>query len=176
MSTLSNYMQLANRTNKDGELIEAKPAVINALVTQLPEIIKAANGADRIKAAFVYGEKLRDTGFLPENQLHIDLEPLDKERLHALLGLVSEAGELCESAYHSIINNAPLDRKNFIEEAGDILWFLALLARSLGTNLEEIAHLNIEKLQIRYPEKFSEEQAISRNLEGELDAFSKVEA
>ncbi|ELA6946625.1 nucleoside triphosphate pyrophosphohydrolase family protein [Vibrio parahaemolyticus] len=174
MKTLTSYMTLANRTNKDGELIESKPEVINALVTQLPDIIKAANGADRIKAAFVYGEKLRDTGLLPREQLHIDLEPLDKERLHALLGIVSEAGELCESIYSCIINNDPLDRDNLIEELGDVMWFIALFARSLDTDLENIVTINIEKLKVRYPEQFSDFQAVNRDLEGEKNAITQT--
>lgn len=35
------------------------------------------------------------------------------------------------------------------KEAGDVLWYLTRLADELGTNLEEIARINVEKLNER---------------------------
>lgn len=171
MSTLLNYMRLAQRTNKDGELIEINEKIANALFSAMPNMINAASQADRLKASLVYGQKLRDKGTLRSNSLTINDTPQVKEMLHALLGLVSESGELVEAFYDSILNDKPLDTDNVIEELGDLLWFIALFARNLGTDLESIATINIEKLKVRYPEKFTEELAINRDLEGELNAI-----
>ena len=40
-------------------------------------------------------------------------------------------------------------RQLLIKELGDVLWYIALLAKHLDMSLEEIAKLNIEKLQGR---------------------------
>jgi NTP pyrophosphatase (non-canonical NTP hydrolase) len=50
------------------------------------------------------------------------------------------------------------------EEVGDVLWYLALVCRAAGISLEEAAQANIKKLQVRYPERFSPNSALRRDL------------
>lgn len=40
-------------------------------------------------------------------------------------------------------------RRELIKEVGDVLWFVACLADYLGFTLQEVAEINIEKLQER---------------------------
>ena len=67
----------------------------------------------------------------------------------------------------NVFYGKPIDWTNVIEEAGDLLWYLAVLARATNTPLEEIGRINIAKLQKRYPDKFTTEHAIHRDLDGE---------
>lgn len=70
-----------------------------------------------------------------------------------VLGLVGESGEFAD-----IIKKILRDEKGemseekrqlLIKELGDVLWYIALLARHLNVSIEEVASLNIEKLKSR---------------------------
>jgi NTP pyrophosphatase (non-canonical NTP hydrolase) len=91
-----------------------------------------------------------------------DLETPLAELQHALLGLTSETGELADVVKKHVIYGRDLDKENIAEELGDILWYLAIGAESVGTTLEEIANANIAKLKTRYPEKYSDKLAAER--------------
>lgn len=93
--------------------------------------------------------------------------------MHAAMGLTSDAGEACGAIKAATVYGKPLysvfDEKtgqtleeNIIEELGDTLWFIALAAATLGTSLDAVAKSNIEKLQKRYPDRYSDEAAIAR--------------
>lgn len=82
--------------------------------------------------------------------------------LHALLGLCSEIGEFADAIKKHVIYNQPLDITNLKEELGDKCWYLALACTALDINLEDVMQHNIDKLRIRYPEKFTEEHASLR--------------
>ena len=55
-----------------------------------------------------------------------------------------------------------LDVKNIVEEMGDIMWFIALMCKTLNISMEDVAVNNIAKLYERYPEKYSDEDAVAR--------------
>ncbi len=82
--------------------------------------------------------------------------------IHAALGVAGEAGELVDTVKKSMFYGKPLDKENLKEEAGDTLWYLALLCQTLGCTLEEIAQANIDKLRVRYPEKYTDAAAVAR--------------
>jgi hypothetical protein len=63
-----------------------------------------------------------------------------------------------------------------MEETGDCLWYLALMARALGVGLETIADRNIAKLAARYPGKFTQAAALERNLEAERKTLEATPA
>jgi NTP pyrophosphatase (non-canonical NTP hydrolase) len=90
-----------------------------------------------------------------------DMGP-EADLMHATLGLVSEAGEFADAIKKSYAYDKELDVENLIEEIGDIMWFCALAARSLGVPMEQPALRCIEKLMKRYPDKFSNEAAHER--------------
>jgi len=81
---------------------------------------------------------------------------------HAALGVAGEAGEFVDSVKKSLIYGRPLDTANLQEELGDMLWYIALAARSLDVSLSQIAEDNITKLRKRYPEKYTDELAALR--------------
>jgi NTP pyrophosphatase (non-canonical NTP hydrolase) len=87
--------------------------------------------------------------------------------LHGAMGACTEAGELMDICKRHQQYGKPIDWVHAIEEAGDLLWYIALVSRASGVSLEEIAKRNIAKLAKRYPEKFTAELALNRDLTAE---------
>lgn len=91
----------------------------------------------------------------------------DVDIFHACLGLCTEAGEVMDPFKKSAFYGKPVDFVNLDEEVGDILWYIAIYAEARMTTIEALAARNLEKLKTRYPDKFSSDRAINRNLEAE---------
>ena len=89
------------------------------------------------------------------------MEPLD-DLLHAALGLTGEAGEFADAVKKHAIYDQPLNLENAEEELGDLLWYVALGCHALGVSMKDIAQRNINKLRVRYPEKYDDELALIR--------------
>jgi NTP pyrophosphatase (non-canonical NTP hydrolase) len=81
---------------------------------------------------------------------------------YTALGLTGESGEVAEIIKKAFYHGHPLDRDALHKELGDVLWYLAVMADSLGFSLDEIARENVEKLRARYPEGFSQQRSIHR--------------
>ena len=84
------------------------------------------------------------------------------ELLYPMLGLQGEVGELSEKLkkhfrdnnFEVAIEDAVAElparlRLDMAHELGDVLWYVTTIAFDLGYNLEEIAELNLEKLESR---------------------------
>jgi len=72
--------------------------------------------------------------------------------IYVSLGCAGEAGELANKVKKIIRGDhtlTPEVRKAILNEAGDVLWYLAQIAETLGVGLEYIARLNLEKLEQR---------------------------
>ncbi len=72
---------------------------------------------------------------------------------YPVLGLMGEAGEVAEK-FKKLWRDHDnvLDETAKIEigkELGDVLWYIAQIAREIGLPLEEVATLNLEKIQSR---------------------------
>ncbi|MEL6177405.1 MAG: nucleoside triphosphate pyrophosphohydrolase family protein [Myxococcota bacterium] len=80
------------------------------------------------------------------------------------LGLAGEAGEAADLIKKHLFHDHPLDRDKLRDELGDVLWYVATLARTLDLDLAQVAQRNIDKLRIRYPEGFSAERSRNRSL------------
>lgn len=85
---------------------------------------------------------------------------------NACLGLAGECGEVCDIVKKALFQGHELDRAGLIEEAGDVLWYLAELAAGLGVSLEDIAVQNVMKLRRRYPNGFDAERSRNRGADG----------
>ncbi len=68
------------------------------------------------------------------------------------LGLSGEVGELNNKIKKRIRDNAELDKEDMMKELGDVLWYTAALASDLGIDLEDVARVNVEKLERRLKE------------------------
>jgi len=58
--------------------------------------------------------------------------------LHVAWGLFTEVGELVDQAKKHIFYNKPLDVVNLKEELGDIMWYLAIIAREFNSEKQSI--------------------------------------
>lgn len=87
----------------------------------------------------------------------------ESKLLESIMGLVGETGEVVDLVKKHLFQGHKLDRKHIAEEIGDVLWYLDYLANSIGTNLEELAKSNIQKLSKRYPKGFEAERSVNRN-------------
>jgi phosphoribosylglycinamide formyltransferase 2 len=98
-----------------------------------------------------------------------DGRTISSRLLHGVSGCVTEAGELEDALKKCIFYGKELDLVNLAEEVGDVMWYLAILLDELGSSFEEVTTINIRKLKGRYPNKFSSERALNRNLDKERD-------
>jgi NTP pyrophosphatase (non-canonical NTP hydrolase) len=97
----------------------------------------------------------------------VDLPGVLDNELHMALGMVTEAGEFADVYKKSLAYNKPIDYINLKEELGDMLWYIANFCTLQGWTMKEVMDINIKKLEARYPEKFTEDKAINRDLEAE---------
>ena len=68
---------------------------------------------------------------------------------YVILGLIGEIGELYGKWAKSIRDETKMDSLDVKKELGDVLWFLTMLCRDLGTSLGEVASINEAKLAKR---------------------------
>ena len=94
--------------------------------------------------------------------------------LHMVLGMQTEVAEIADVYKKCIAYKKPLDLINIKEELGDAMWYIANLCNMHGWDLRDILDTNIAKLEARYPEKFTEEQALNRNLSVERQILEGV--
>ena len=74
--------------------------------------------------------------------------------LTAAVGMSAEAGEFTEIIKKIIFQGKPVNEENLFHlkrELGDIMWYVAQACMGLGTSLDEIMEMNVEKLVARYP-------------------------
>ena len=73
--------------------------------------------------------------------------------LEKVLGLSGEAGEVADKVKKIIRDKkgkvSEEDKEAIVKELGDVMWYLAGIARYLDTPLEEVAKKNIKKLVSR---------------------------
>lgn len=60
------------------------------------------------------------------------------------LGLAGESGEICEKAMGGPQTDE--DRKALAKELGDVLWYIAMVARELGVSLSEVARTHCQQV------------------------------
>lgn len=102
---------------------------------------------------------------------HFDLPaiPAADKLIHASLGLATEVGEFLDHLKRALFYKTPLDKT--VEEIGDLLWYVALALDALGVTMETAMSANINKLLVRYPEKFTITAARNRDLAKEREAI-----
>lgn len=74
--------------------------------------------------------------------------------IEKVLGLTGEAGETADKIKKVLRDKDGMvsdeDRESITKELGDVLWYVAAIARYLGVDLSEVAEGNINKLESRY--------------------------
>lgn len=83
------------------------------------------------------------------------------------LGLTGEAGECADIIKKHLHHDHELNPEHLKKELGDVLWYVAVGCEILGTTMEEVMQMNIDKLKARYPEGFDSEKSKHRK-EGDI--------
>lgn len=86
----------------------------------------------------------------------------DNMLLNGVLGAAGEAGELADLLKKELFQGHGRNVEHIIKECGDVLYYLAVTAESLGITLEDIAIQNNKKLQDRYPNGFEVDRSLHR--------------
>lgn len=94
---------------------------------------------------------------------------LPTERCFELL--ISSISELVDLVKRFEAYNKEIDRSKEIETVYDIYCALYMFETAYDLDGAEVRAINIRKLEIRYPEKFSDALAINRNTEAERKAL-----
>ena len=81
------------------------------------------------------------------------LEDIDAKLVALVFGILGESGEVAEK-FKKLIRDrqgkiSEEDRQEILKELGDILWYINSVAHLLGSNLEEVANKNLQKLASR---------------------------
>lgn len=142
----------------------------SSMIELIKTFVAVSKLQDKLKKSIFYGKKFS----APEGELNKSY--VDKRFIrifHSIIGISTEAGELQE-ALLKIINGEKADNVNIAEEIGDTLWYIALACDELNLDPEKIMITIIEKLRARYPQRFTEQAAIVRDLDTERKILEKV--
>jgi NTP pyrophosphatase (non-canonical NTP hydrolase) len=85
------------------------------------------------------------------------------QQFHYVIGAITELNELMVALAKGAITGT-LDKVNVGEEIGDVQFYLNAATERLELDMEDILDKNVSKLESRYPEKFSSENATNRDL------------
>lgn len=91
-----------------------------------------------------YQEKCRETAVYPG---------IGENLFYPVLGLAGEVGEVCENVKKAVRDDGGVitdeRRLKLKKELGDVLWYVATVCSELEFDLNEVAHMNVDKLQKR---------------------------
>lgn len=182
MSSLKQYVQDAIRTESQIDVIVTNR---DKLLEVMTIFVMAGNMLDALKKNIFYGKEINETSWdsnlenikdvIGGRLLESDVIPLiapeplsiDPRLFHALIGIATESTELIEAIQKALHNNVDIDHVNVQEELGDLNWYQAIAVDASDADWDKILDTNIAKLKHRYPEKFTADRAINRDLETE---------
>lgn len=98
------------------------------------------------------------------NEEHVDY--LDTRICHAIIGIMTESGELGEALKHAL-DTGEFDTVNVVEEMFDGDWYKAIGTDAMEVEWDDQWDRIINKLKARFGDKFSAEAAKNRDTERE---------
>jgi NTP pyrophosphatase (non-canonical NTP hydrolase) len=99
-------------------------------------------------------------------------DPTSLRLMHACIGIGTEAGEVQDLFKKRIMYGKTVQTSDFVDEIGDLLWYIGVACNTLGISFEEIMEKNYKKLSVRYGKDltYSDKAAIIKNKELEKKA------
>lgn len=76
--------------------------------------------------------------------------PTGRDLVNVGLGLCGEAGEVADLIKKALYKDRPVDHDKLLLEISDVIWYVELACILLGTSVEELQALNMQKLRARY--------------------------
>lgn len=152
------------------------PSTLEHVYDNMDKIIQVGVEADLLKKWVFYGKPVSQLdsvsplaeGTTANAQILFDHHNMVRV-YHAILGLITEAAELMEMFKLHVFEGLPFNWENLTEETGDVLWYVALLARASGhLTFDEFMASNKAKLTARYGSEWSQDGALNRDTENEM--------
>ncbi len=175
MTDLNQFVSDAIRTESHIDKVITNGTILEGILMSL---IAAGNALDVVKKSVFYNKPLDEDRLhelsqtaeiyaqqiSPRNRGPVQNEfDVDPRLFHAIIGIATESTELLEALNHALQGNE-LDLVNVREELGDINWYEAIALDTLDADFDSVLNTVIAKLKARYPEKFTVEDAINRDL------------
>lgn len=176
--TLQTFVKDATRTESRIEAVTINPKVFAQIATAIialgsildqmkkhtfykkaydvSKIREHLNNADQAIDDFAH--EFQYNWPLPQGEKTVAVNP---RYFHAIVGTVTEAVELLQALD---LNSPELDTVNLLEEFGDLNWYEAIGIDEAGGTFEQVLDRVIAKLRARFPDKFTSENAINRDL------------
>jgi NTP pyrophosphatase (non-canonical NTP hydrolase) len=138
------------------------------MIMLLERVVQTLNKLDYIKKYCIYGkitpyiEKILKDAPTSSGLSHYSEKNI--RVAHSVLGILTEGGEIAEVFLKHLKTGYPIDDVNFGEELGDLDWYVVEGAKAIDVPLSNIHETLIKKLSERFPDKYSDENAINRNL------------
>lgn len=169
---LKEYQEQTKRTcpSLDNDL--DIPHMIYGMMSEIPELIQACNEQDNIGV----GEELTDLMWyisnyctfnnIELNDLIIDV-PTPSKNLSITEGLMYWIGELADLNKKEIAYKKTYSLETELNVLQNLFYWIQVFYVRYNLDMYECLNKNIAKLKQRYPEKFSTEHALNRNLDAE---------
>ena len=90
------------------------------------------------------------------------VENFNDEITNAVMGLCGESGECIDIVKKYIHQGHKFDQEKFIDELGDVLWYVAEACDAMRIPMDTVMQHNIDKLRKRYPDGFDPLRSINR--------------
>lgn len=184
---LNEFIPQAIRTESRIEKVEVNKEVLELL---LGSFIAFGHLLDQVKKNVFYNKPYNvenlhktltsDLGVMASNELDIDhtkqlLEQketidVDPRVFHAIVGILTESTELAEQLLKGV-RGEKMDRINLLEELGDNFWYSAVMMDALQANPDNVLETVVRKLKARFPDKFTSNAAINRDLNKEREVL-----
>lgn len=140
------------------------------LKSVMKQFVSVSKKLDLLKKKLIYGKQ----GINIEMKYLHETSAEERARastlgrqVHGIMGVATESSELVEALLKAIESGNDLDNVNLMEEVGDVCWYSAVILDEAGYTFEQAADRNIAKLTKRYPDKFSETDAVERDVDAE---------
>lgn len=168
-----------------------QPIPRQIILVLLSTIALAASALDRVKKAAFYGKELSESDLqedlaklrmLTHGTRHmvcptdptarvpypIGYSEVDSSRkFHALLGMITETGEIASELAAAITDSRLLDIVNILEEIGDGHWYEGAFLDAANRGFLESLTIVHAKLQKRYGTQYNDAGALNRDVAAE---------
>lgn len=179
---MDDYIKLALRTEATENTVLREPRLMHAaigIMTETVELLLAAYNEDRVNTKEEIGDILWYLAIgcdemcctLDEVRQIATASPIELETNPVKL-LVETAAEILDTLKRNTFYATTVDHITLGTHFANALVILDWICEDEGWDLSEIQERNIEKLRVRFPEKFTQEQAENRDLEAEHAVLS----
>lgn len=155
---------------------------ISHMVLGINSEINELQDAIAIKDIVNISEEIADTHWYISNMCRMRGYDYDALRVFSTVPTGLNSNGLINMLYREISLLQDVVKKNIaygkshndeVYHLGRICWALSDLAKRKGIDIHQALFKNIEKLKARYPEKFTTENALNRDLEKERDILER---